>query len=169
MRRTLPAGYFITFSCYGARLHGHEEFSIDRHHRAFRQPPRPTEIELETYERNLMHGMPFLLGKAERDIVLKSIVETCRFRGWQLFAVHVRTNHVHLVAASENPPEKMMADCKAYATRALHQAGVDRDRKKWTRHGSTHYLWDAKAIDMAVSYVLAVQGEPMAVYDGREE
>jgi hypothetical protein len=74
---------------------------------------------------------------------------------------------VHIVVTSSNPPEKVMNDFKAYASRALNAAGVDpADRKRWSRHGSTRYLNDPIAVVETVDYVLRRQGEPIAVYDG---
>ena len=44
--------------------------------------------------------------------------------------------------SEEAAPEKVMNDFKTYASRRLTEAGFDtRDRKRWTRHGSTKYIW----------------------------
>jgi REP element-mobilizing transposase RayT len=34
---------------------------------------------------------------AEREVVRDAIVALCREKGWRLMALHVRTNHVHVV------------------------------------------------------------------------
>lgn len=61
-----------------------------------------------------------------------------------------------------------MADLKAWASRRLREAfGEDADRDRWTQHGSTRYLNDAKSLEATMAYVVAEQGDPMSVYDSR--
>ena len=106
---------------------------------------------------------PYELDAPRRRVVLLTIQEVCRHRGWSLLAAHVRSNHVHVVVTAEVTPEKLMNDFKAYASRALNALGVDRDnRKRWTRHGSTRYVWKVDHLAAAVEYVLEKQGHPMA-------
>src|SRR5260370_3231348 len=109
----------------------------------------------ESDERIAMAKAAYLLDVRRRCIVLNTICEVCRHRGWRLLACHVRTNHVHLVVHADAPPEKIMNDCKAYASRRLNEAGLDdRSRKRWTRHGSTRYLWSEDSVHETVDYVL---------------
>ena len=66
-----------------------------------------------------------------------SIVELCRERKWQLWAAHVRSNHVHVVITAEMDPDRLMSDLKGRASRNLNLAGFDSaERKRWTRHGA---------------------------------
>lgn len=59
-----------------------------------------------------------------------------------------------------------MNDFKAYASRALTQSGFDEPgRKRWSRHGSTQYLWKAADRIAAMQYVVYGQGRPLAVYE----
>ena len=102
---------------------------------------------------------------ARRAIVLQAIQGVCEFKGWQLNAVHVRTTHVHVIVDTEQRPELVMNSFKAYASRALTAAGLDaRENRRWSRHGSTRYLWTRDDIEAAVAYVVDGQGAPMAVY-----
>jgi len=55
-----------------------------------------------------------------------------------------------------------MHDFKSYATRALNER--EATHKRWTRHGSTRYLWTRGDLDGAVDYVILSQGQPMAVF-----
>jgi hypothetical protein len=83
-------------------------------------------------------------------------------------AAHVRTTHVHVVIAAKERPERILHDMKAYATRALNQAGLDDgDIRRWPRHGSTRYLWQDEAVESAINYVIRRQGEPMALGGSR--
>jgi hypothetical protein len=79
-----------------------------------------------------------------------------------LLAAHVRTKHVHVVVAGDEKPEKILNDFKAYATRALPGAGAN--RRRWTRHGSTRWLWKDSEVLAAIRYVVEGQGKPMAVF-----
>ena len=102
--------------------------------------------------------------------MLRSLRDTCTVRGWRLLASHVRAMHVHVVLAAAEPPEKVMASLKAHASRRLNEARFDwPGRRRWTRHGSTRYLWRQEAVEQAVAYVVGNQGEAMQVYDARAE
>ncbi len=112
-----------------------------------------------------MTQAPYELDIRRAHIVLESIKEVCRFRGWALIAAHVRCNHVHVVLDGEDAPEKMLNAFKSYASRALNDAGLDRPgRRRWSRHGSTRYLWHREQVEDAVAYVLDKQGEPLAAF-----
>ena len=58
-------------------------------------------------------------------------------------AAHVRTNHVHTVVKTDAKPEKVMGHFKSYASRRLNEISAEGPgRKRWTRHGSTRWLWN---------------------------
>lgn len=76
-------------------------------------------------------------------------------------AAHVRSNHVHVVVSAKDKPEKVMKDFKAYTSRRLTEAGFDnKNRKRWSRHGSTVYKWTEEDVGNAVDYVVREQGDP---------
>jgi hypothetical protein len=59
-----------------------------------------------------------------------------------------------------------MNDFKSYASRSLNEMGVDSpNRKRWTRHGSTRYLWKPQDVCAALQYVTKDQGEPLSMYE----
>jgi REP element-mobilizing transposase RayT len=112
-----------------------------------------------------MSQSAYSLDERRRDVVLSALVERCAERGWILIAAHVRTTHVHVVIAGEIPPERIMNDLKAYASRILNRTEIDPpDRKRWARHGSTRWLWDRKNVSAAITYVAEKQGDPMALF-----
>jgi REP element-mobilizing transposase RayT len=157
-----PLAYFITFSSYGTRLHGSENGSVDRHHNRYGGDLIPPKPSLECYEKNLQKNPAVTFEPEQRQIILETVKEVCAYRNWQPFAIHVRTNHVHVIASSDMNPEKMLHNFQAYATRHLRQAYPTlKDRKIWTRHGSTRYLWNRKKLLEAVHYVVHEQGEHM--------
>ena len=60
-------------------------------------------------------------------------------------------------------PEVAMQAFKAYASRFLAERETE-IFKRWTRHGSTRYLWKKEDVAGAVRYVIDGQGDPMAVF-----
>jgi REP element-mobilizing transposase RayT len=120
-------------------------------------------------ESERMDQAPDTLDEVRRNAVLAAIQEVSAHRGWYLLAAHVRTTHVHTVVEAEVPPERVMGDFKAYASRCLNRMGLDRrNRKRWTRHGSTRWLWKPQRVSAAIQYVVAEQGEAMAVFQSHE-
>ena len=70
---------------------------------------------------------------------------------------------------AEDSPERVLKDAKAYASRALNRAGLDgADQRRWTRHGSTRYLWKPEQVGAAIHYVTREQGKPMTVLEKSE-
>jgi REP element-mobilizing transposase RayT len=104
-----------------------------------------------------MTDPPWLPTVLERQIILAAIEAVCEHRNWILLAAHVRSNHVYAVVESDAKPERIMHDFKAYSTRALGAGG-----KRWTRHGSTRYLWTPNDIADAIRCVAEGQGQAMA-------
>jgi REP element-mobilizing transposase RayT len=161
-----PLAYFITFHCYGTWLQGQEPGSVDRAHNQPGTPFLPPDPETRRAHRDRMSQPPYYLNTERQTMVLQAIQEVCRYRKWRLIAAHIRVSHVHVVVSAESPPEKVMNDFKAYASRALNQAGIDPPgRERWSRHGSTRYLNDDEAVVGAADYVVRRQGEPMVVYE----
>src|SRR5215470_8580668 len=161
-----PLAYFITFTTYGTWLHGRAAGSVDREHNAPGTPFLPADADMEAERRKALRQEPYALDEPRQAVVLRTIREVAAHRGWKLWAVHVRTNHVHIVVTAACKPEKVMSDLKAWASRRLREAfGEDADRDRWTQHGSTRYLWDVASLDGAIVYVLDEQGDRMACFD----
>ena len=158
----LPLAYLVTFTCYGTRLHGVESGSVDRNHNIPGTPylsPNPLRV---ASEQKRIRQEPYRMDARTRFLVLQAIQEVCSHRGWTLFAAHVRNQHIHLVVAAEDHPEKILHDVKAYANRALNRAGLDdASKRRWTRHGSTRYLWREHDVEDACRYVVHGQGDPL--------
>ncbi len=106
--------YFITFTCYGAHLHGDESGSVDRSQNRFGSPSLEPDSSLVSRDRQGMTQVAYLLDRDSRVTVLEALQEVCVHRKWGLLAAHVRTNHVHVVAESDVPPEKVMNDFGAH-------------------------------------------------------
>jgi hypothetical protein len=100
-------------------------------------------------------------------MVLQALAEVCSHRGGNLLAGPVGTNHVPVIVEAEDPPEKVMNDGKANASRAWNRLeGEKPGRRRWARHGSTRWLWKDQDVGEAIRYVVQQQGQPMAVFLG---
>src|SRR5262245_13920733 len=123
--------YFISFTAYGTWLHGREPGSVDHAHNQVGEPFLPADAEAEQAERERMTQSHYPLNPERRGVVLETVREVSRHRGWTLWAAHVRSNHVHAVISAQATPEKVMADFKAYASRRLRERlGEPSDRKR---------------------------------------
>jgi len=151
-----PLAYFITFHTYGSWLHGRNEGSVDDQHTAYGQAFAKPDANRHAARQEQRKHPEARLDKSARDVVLKSLLETCAFRNWQPHALHVRANHVHSVITAVNtPPEKVLRDLKAYATRHLRSAkrfapqaavwsrdmaapGICGMKQRFTKNATTH-------------------------------
>jgi REP element-mobilizing transposase RayT len=110
-----------------------------------------------------MDQAPYDLDQIRRDAVLEAIREVCGQRDWSLLAAHVRSNHVHAVVQAEVPPERVLNDFKAYASRRLNRMRLHEPDR--ARHGSTRFLWESQHVLAAIQYVVEEQGDAMAVFE----
>lgn len=162
--------YFITFNCFGARLPGAEEGSVDWRNNQHGTPQLPASRSRLVHAIRRQNEPAFELNETQRTSTLAAILEVCKYRDWEAFAVHVRTTHVHVVLHALDKPERVMGDFKAYATRRLKQMTGNANRKKfWARHGSTRYLWKVKDVEQALHYVVHEQGGVMALFKTVDE
>ena len=92
---------------------------------------------------------------------------TCRIRKWSLFALNVRSNHIHVVvAASNKKPEMVLGAFKANATRQLREDGLwPYPATPWADGGSKRRLWNEQSVAEAIDYVLYGQGDDIPDFD----
>ena len=158
-----PLGYLITFRSYGTWLHGDARGSVDRFHRGYGTPRLPLNSARKTYEEDLLKQRAVILDSRQRAAVESGVREPCTIRKWSLWALNVRTNHVHLVVSANRKPEAILNALKANATRSMRDAGCWRsDQSPWTYRGSKKYLWTEKELADAIAYVEYDQGEPLS-------
>ncbi len=157
----LPLAYFLTWTCYGTRLHGDDRGSVDRAHNVRGTPvlaPDPRRNELAS---GLMMGDVFVLSTQGRSVVEHAIRDHCDIRDWELLSLNVRTTHVHVVVNchGRTSPEQAMSQFKSWGTRRLTGAGLAaRGRKLWTDHGSTRWINHGNGLMLAIDYVRRWQG-----------
>ena len=151
-----PLAYLITIRTYGTWLHGDERFSVDRRGQNVFDTPKVKPIQkLNKIMRRNLRDDPFILELEQRGHVETAIKEVCRFRGYGLSAVNVRTNHAHAVVSATNRPERIATEFKSYSTRRLREAGLlGPEGRVWSRGESTRYLWKERSLEAAIEYVL---------------
>jgi len=161
--RDTPLAYLFTFRSYGTWLHGDERGSTDRVHNRYQTPHLlPSELR-QSHDRPLLRGKPLSLNARQRNSVESAVREVAEHRRWHLYALNVRTNHVHLVLGiGDTDPGRALNDLKSYATRRLRLDGLWQEpHSPWAARGSNRYLWSARSLALAVDYVLNGQGDEL--------
>lgn len=162
-----PLAYLITIRSYGTWLHGDEKGSVDRHGFNNYGTPRMFQSEkLKDLMKLQMKQKPVIFDKKERICVLEAVKEICDFRGYELLAVNIRTNHLHTVVSANINPDKIVNEFKAYATRKLRERNlVEKGKIVWARGKSRRYLWKLRHVEIAVDYVLFGQGDEIPEFE----
>ncbi len=157
-----PLAYLITFRSYGTWMHGDERGSIDRHHRGYGSPALPPSPRRKEIESRLLKQPPITFDRAQRIAIERGMKLTCGLRKWMLWALNVRTNHVHCVISASCNPKRVMAALKANATGSMKDLGCWRcDLSPWSRGGSVRYIWNDEELTRAIAYVVENQGMPL--------
>jgi REP element-mobilizing transposase RayT len=163
----VPLAYLITFRCYGTWLHGDERGSIDRVHNVYRSPRLPSNEPWQSYSKTLLRSEPTYLAAKRRAATESAIRETCSFRNWHLYAINVRTNHVHaVVGAGSAKPGTILHALKSNATRQMRENKCwEFEHSPWADKGSKRRLWNEQSITYAIDYVLNGQGDDLPDFD----
>jgi REP element-mobilizing transposase RayT len=149
-----PIAYLITWTVYGTHLQGDERGW--RRRRKGNQLPQP---RLDQWRRErLKHGM-ILLTAEQRLIVEAGCRQHCDHRGWRLWEVNARSNHVHAVVTAEGVSGKTVRDqLKANCTRALREHSTQfSDRPVWTVGGDWECINDDTDLEEVCAYVREAQ------------
>jgi REP element-mobilizing transposase RayT len=161
-----PLAYLISFRSRATWLHGDERGSIDRFHNRYRSPYIPANPRWHRYNEEKLKSAPLILGARERKSIEVAVRETCEIRNWVLFALNVRTNHVHTVVKADRDSEMVLIALKANATRELRASGLwTYGFSPWARKGSERKLWTEQSVARAVEYVLYGQGNDLPDFD----
>jgi REP element-mobilizing transposase RayT len=163
----VPLAYLITFRCRGTWLHGDERGSIDRFNNTYASPFLPPNEKWQRYNQTVLKGKATYLTAKRRTAVERAIRDTCAHRTRHLFAVNVRTNHVHsVVAAGSAKTSSVIHAFKANATREMRQVRCwPHSYSPWVDKGSKRKLWNENSIALAVDYVLNGQGNALPDFD----
>jgi len=149
-----PLAYFISFRCYGTWLRGDERGWCPKTGEARTSTHAEWTPGLREHDRALLKHDPVRLSAEARTVVNAAILEVCGYRGWDLYEHAVNEEHVHAMLNAEDPPEKILVDLKAWATRRLRQAGLFAEGAGvWSVHGSTEYLWTEASVERVRRYI----------------
>ena len=155
IRRPDPLAFFLTWTTYGSWMPGDARGWADD-----RGVIRAPNAKLARVAIGLMLGPSVVLTFAQRDIVERAIHEHCDFRGWTLHAAICRTTHVHaVVSAAKRTPDGVLGSIKARCSRQLSHRAKD-PRTWWTRGGSMRHIYDMRALENVVTYVVECQDKP---------
>jgi REP element-mobilizing transposase RayT len=149
---TDPLAYLLTWTTYGTWLPGDERGWVRRG--KGHQLADPAHKE---QARRRMTEPACELDLEQRTLVEKTIEDHCRIRGWQLFAVNCRSNHVHVVVAASIHPDDVREQFKAWCTRKLNELQRSRQLSErenwWTERGSERYIINEDDLESAIRYV----------------
>lgn len=152
-----PLAYFLTWTTHGTWLHGDERGSVDKDHNTRGTSFVEPDSNLQSKARNRMGKHAVVLSPEMREIVEQAIRDHCEIRYWELHALNVRSNHVHVVVCCDEAvsPEVAMTQFKAWATRRLRECGhAGQASKVWTEHGSTRWINHEDGLVNAIDYVM---------------
>ncbi len=148
-----PLAYLLTWTTYGTWLPG-DDRGWNRKDVAANQPP---DSLFRAAAESRMTESAFTLSESHREIVERTIHRHCEIRNWQLHAISVRSNHVHVVVTARGyKPETVRDQFKAWCTRKLKQAGESRENF-WTEGCSQRWINCDDDLESAVVYVLEAQ------------
>jgi REP element-mobilizing transposase RayT len=149
-----PIAYFITWTVYGTHLQG--DLRGWRRRRKGNQLPQPL---LEEWRRERLKHEVIRLTEEQRAIVEEQCQRHCDHRGWRLWEVNARSNHVHAVVTADGVSGKTVRDqLKANGTRALRERwAVFCDRPVWTFGGDWVCINSDDELEEVCAYVREAQ------------
>ncbi len=156
-----PLAYFITFTTYGTWLHGDPRNSIIR--RGGKTEVMESNPQLYRHEQRHLKFPPVKLDSRHQILVREAILNLCTVRQWHLFALHVRSSHVHVVIRADCEINLVMDNLKRWSTRKLRENGFHGE-KVWTMGGSKKYVFREEKLREKIHYVIYEQGTIMAYY-----
>lgn len=148
-----PLAYFLTWPTYGTWLPGDERGWVE-YRKGWHVPDAARKLESAAK----MTEDACTLSEPEREIVERQVAETCGHRGWHLYAVSCRSNHIHVVVTAPNThPKKVRNDLKAWCTRRLKEKSDPTRENWWAERGSQRYINDEGSLEAAIRYVTEAQ------------
>lgn len=125
----------------------------------------PPDSQVERAARDRMAESAVLLSDEQRAIVRKTINDHCQIRGWQLHAVNVLENHVHVVVTADRDWEIVRDQFKAWCSRRLSDAACltekvakSAGRRHWfTEGGDCEFIDSEEYLANCIVYVKELQ------------
>jgi REP element-mobilizing transposase RayT len=144
MAKTL--GYHITWTTYGTWLQGDERGYVKDGKILL-----GNEALLRTNEKLQVQDV-IKLSKPQQEIVRQAITKQAELLKQQVYALAVKSNHIHLVAEYiPQPIAKIVAYYKNAARLALKSAGCN--GKVWTAGYDKRFCFDKESLKRRIRYV----------------
>jgi REP element-mobilizing transposase RayT len=156
-----PLAYFITFTTYGTWLHGDSRNSVIRNNNFPKLIAPNSRLYLQ--KQQTLKYPPVRLNSNQRSIVLETVIRHSKLKNWNLFAVHVRSTHIHAILYTNRKVDTVMTALKTWSTRQLRSSGY-KNPKFWTVNGSKKYIFTDAKLRQKIHYVIYEQGTPMQYY-----
>jgi REP element-mobilizing transposase RayT len=165
-RDTMERYWLLTWRTYDTWLPGDERGFVDPIvddagkrviHNVPGTPLDSDNPRLRGYAERIMKGAPVYLTAKQAAPLLEQLQETAAHRGWELLAVAILANHVHLVVgvAGDPDPADLLRDFKSYGSRRLNQLGKKPlNGSWWAESGSRRVLKTELSLRAAIRYVL---------------
>lgn len=149
-----PYALFMTWTVYGTHLPGDASGWRHRNH----GPMLPQPMLAAWHRNRLKHGVN-LLDEEMRNVVNQALCDIIEFRQWVLWAVAVRSNHVHVVLSAPRYTPRLVRDqLKAKATLELRKKYVIwMERPVWTAGGDIQVLDSESDVEACARYVDVAQ------------
>ena len=111
---------------------------------------------LVRYSQTVMRGEPVYLSVEQAESAAAEFRQTAAFRSWDIEAVAIMRNHVHIVVSAH--PDwhgtRVMSEFKSYASRAMNATfGKRTSGTWWTKSGSKPELLKPESLEAAIVYV----------------
>jgi hypothetical protein len=122
---------------------------------------------LEDSARELMTGPPIFFNRDHAETIRDQFIETASYRRHEILALAIMYNHFHMVVRvlGDPDPRRVLADFKAYGSRALNtRFGKPPSSTWWTGKGSKRKLKDDAAEAAGIHYTLRKQPNPLVLW-----
>ncbi len=122
--------------------------------------------KLKRYAESQLKCDPIRLALAQAECLLNQFQETSRYREWQLLAVAVMADHVHVVVGvpGDPDPSDILGDLKSYGSRSLNKKWTKpKSETWWAESGSKRKLPTPDAVLAAINYVVE-QEYPLIIW-----
>ena len=168
--------WFLTWTTYGTWLAGDKRGFVSNvrapsgrsvRHNEPGTPYAADHVGLHRAVATKVAGNEVRLTAPQAVAVAGQLRETAAYRDWQVLALAVMANHVHVVVGvpGDPDPDHLVSGFKSYASRRLN-AG-DQPAQWWTAGASTQLLIGDENVRSAVRYVRD-QEYPLAVWYAQE-
>ena len=159
----MALAHSITFTTYGARLHGSIRALVDDEQTSMGRPSSKRTTSAVNAKARLSMAEPAHTLNAAARCSLAEPSSTSRRSARLSWAAHVRTNDAHVVVNGRSRSRWVMSDMKAGPSRESTLAYFGTvGRHRWTRHGTPSDTVPTRGGLVNICYTLDGQGPRMA-------